>query len=351
MPINDQKLEQFARQAFGDLSIATSGVMVSLGHRLGLYRAMMDAGPLSSEEVAQRSGCAPRYVREWLNGQVASGYVDYDGDKQTYELGPEQAMVLANPDSPVFMAPAWEVGASMWADMDAALAAFRSGEGVPWGAHDARLYSGTAAFFRNGYRENLVPNWLPALEGVVEKLERGGRVADIGCGHGHSTVLMAQAFPKSKFSGFDTHRPSIDAARETAAEGQVTGNTRFEVASARDFPAEQFDLVCYFDCLHDLGDPLGAARHARGCLKADGSVMLVEPIAGDRVEDNINPFGRMSYAASTMLCCAHSLSEEGGAALGAQAGEKRLRQIFQKAEFGSFRRAAETPFNMILEAR
>lgn len=351
MQLNEQKLEKFVHQAFADLSVTTSGVMVSIGHRLGLYRAMMDAGPLSADELAKRTEYAPRYVREWLNSQVASGYLDYDPVKQTYELGPEQAMVLANSDSPVFMAPAWQVSASMWADEDAALAAFRSGNGVAWGAHDERLYCGTAAFFRNGYRQSLVENWLPALEGVVDKLERGASVADIGCGYGHSTVLMAKAFPKSKFFGYDTHTRSIDAACEIASEAKVSENTRFETASAKGFPDEQFDLVCYFDCLHDMGDPLGAACHARSCLKDDGTVLLVEPMAGDEVEDNINPVGRMFYSASTTICCAHSLSEDVGTALGAQAGEKRLREIFQQAGFSRFRRATQTPFNMILEAR
>lgn len=351
MQLNEQKLEQFVHQAFADLSVTTSGVMVSIGHRLGLYRAMMDAGPLSADELATRTEYAPRYVREWLNSQVASGYVDYDAGKQAYELGPEQAMVLANSDSPVFMAPAWQVSASMWADEDAALAAFRTGDGVAWGAHDERLSCGTAAFFRNGYRQNLAANWLPALEGVVEKLERGATVADVGCGYGHSTTLMAKAFPKSTFYGYDTHAGSIDAAREVAAEARVSENTRFEIAKAKNFANEQFDLICYFDCLHDMGDPLGAARHARTCLKPDGTVLLVEPMAGDQVEDNINPIGRMFYSASTTICCAHSLSEDVGTALGAQAGEKRLREIFQQAGFSRFRRATETPFNMILEAR
>lgn len=352
-PINEDKLEQFVHQAFGDLSVAASGVMVSLGHRLGLYQAMMGAGPLTADALADKTGCAPRYVREWLNSQVASDYVDYDGDTETYTLGMEQAMVLANADSPVFMAPAWEVDAAMWADLDKAVEVFRSGEGVPWGAHDKRLYCGTAAFFRNGYRQNLVPNWLPALHGVVDKLERGGRVADVGCGYGHSTVLMAEAFPNSTFHGYDSHAASIEAARKIAADAGLSEHARFEIAQAKDYPDERFDLVCYFDCLHDMGDPLGAARHAHDCLDDDGSVLLVEPIAGDRVEDNINPVGRMFYAASTTLCCAHSLSEDGdqAAALGSQAGEKRLREIFLNAGFEHFRRATETPFNMILEAR
>jgi len=325
--------------------------MVSLGRKLGLYEAMAGAGPLSSREVAARAGCAERYVREWLNSQAAGGYVVYHPSSETYELTAEQAMVLADRDSPVFLPPAWEVPASMWFDQDKAVEAFRSGEGVPWGAHDDRLFCGSAAFYRNSYRGQLVQDWLPRLEGVCARLEAGGSVIDVGCGHGHSTIIMAEAFPRSRFRAFDAHAESVAAARENAEAAGVADRIAFEVADARSYPGTDADLICFFDCLHDMGDPVGAARHARAALGADGTLMVVEPYAGDRVEDNLNPVGRLYYAASTTLCCAHSLSEEGGAALGAQAGEARLRDVLGRAGFGRVRRAHRTPFNLILEAR
>lgn len=351
MQLDEERLNAFVQQVFGDLSATVGGVMVALGHKLGLYRAMAGAGPLTAAALARRAGCAERYVREWLNSQAAGGYVHYNAGSDEYELSPEQAAVLADENSPVFMPAAWEVAASMWLDEDQALEAFRTGKGVPWGAHNERLFCGTAAFFRNGYLDNLAGNWLPALDGVVEKLDRGAKVADIGCGYGHSSVIMAKAFPDSDFHGFDTHRGSIEAARRVAKEEGVSDRVHFEVASAKDYPKSGFDLVCYFDCLHDMGDPVGAARHAREALADDGTVMLVEPFAGDNVEDNLNPVGRLFYSASTTLCCAHSLSEEVGMALGAQAGERRLAEVFRDAGFTRFRRATETPFNLVLEAR
>jgi SAM-dependent methyltransferase len=351
-PVIDQlRLESFVMRAVGDLSSAYAGVMVSLGSKLGLYRAMSGAGPISAVELATRAGCAERYVREWLNSQAAGGYVEYHAVSDTYELTPEQAMVLADENSPVFIPHAWQVPASMWFDEDKALEAFRTGNGVAWGDHDQRLQCGVAAFYRNGYRSSLVPQWLPALEGVVGRLEAGITVADIGCGHGHSTVLMAQAFPNSRFHGFDVHEPSIDAARKVAAEAGVADRVRFDVARAVDYPDGQYGLICFFDCLHDMGDPVAAARHAARVLAADGTVMLVEPFANDRVEDNFSPVARMYYAASTTICCAHAISEGGHMVLGAQAGEARLAEVFRKGGFGHFRRAAETPFNLVLEAR
>ncbi|MCC5810785.1 MAG: methyltransferase domain-containing protein [Ectothiorhodospiraceae bacterium] len=350
MQLDEQRLNNFVQQVFCDLAVSTSSVMVLLGHKLDLYQAMAGAGPLTPVELAARSDCAERYVREWLNSQAAANYVDYHAESGRYELAAEQAMVLANPESPVFMPPAWEVAATMWLDEDMAMEAFRTGKGVPWGAHSQRLFCGTAAFFRNGYRENLVPNWLPALEGVVEKLKRGARVADVGCGFGHSATIIAEAFPDAEVHGFDNHPPSIDAARRNAAQAGLADRVQFDVATAKDYPGAPFDLICFFDCLHDMGDPVGAARHARKSLAEGGTVLLVEPYAGNRVEDNLNPVGRMFYAASTTLCCAHSLSEDVGLALGAQAGEERLAQVFREAGFPSFRRATETPFNLILEA-
>jgi len=351
MTIDEAKLEAFVGQVVGDLSASYGGVMMNLGRKLGLYQAMSDAGPLSPAQVAERAGCGKRYVREWLNSQAAGGYVDYDPKSETYELTPEQAFVLADETSPVHIPPALEVIASMWLDEEKTLDAFRTGKGVPWGDHNGRLFCGVAAFFRTGYQANLVANWLPTLDGVTDKLEAGAKVADVGCGYGHSTIIMAEAYPNSRFWGFDVHPGSVEEARRNAEAAGVTDRVTFEVAKAKDFPAHGYDLVCFFDCLHDLGDPVGAANHAFGALAPDGTVMLVEPFANDKVEDNINPVGRLYYAASTTLCCAHSLSEEVGLALGAQAGEGRLAGVFKEAGFDAFRRATETPFNLVLEAK
>lgn len=348
--IDPGKLDALLARAVGDLSAGYGGVMVSLGNRLGLYKAMAGAGPLSSRELASRAGCAERYVREWLGAQVAGGYVDYHAISDTYELTPEQAFVLADEDSPVFIPNAWYTPASMWSDEDKAVEAFRTGKGIPWGDHDGRLYCGVAAFYRNAYRGSLVSEWLPALDGVVEKLEAGAVVADVGCGYGHSTTLMAQAFPASQFHGFDTHPDSVAEARRIAA-GAGVDRAAFAVARADDYPGTGYDLICFFDCLHDLGDPVAAAAHAAEAVAPDGTVMLVEPFANDRVEDNISPVARLYYAASTTICCAHAISEGGRMVLGAQAGEARLADVFRKAGFTRFRRAAETPFNLILEAR
>jgi SAM-dependent methyltransferase len=349
--IDSSKLEAFVNRAVGDLASAYGGVMVSLGHKLGLYKSLAGAGPVSAGELAARSGCAERYVREWLNAQAAAGYVDYHPASATYELAPEQAMVLADEDSPVFVPPAWNVPASMWFDEDKALDAFRTGRGVAWGEHDPRMSCGVAAFYRNGYRASLVPQWLPALEGVVPKLEAGIAVADVGCGHGHSTVLMAKAFPNSRFHGFDAHAASIEAARRNAAEAGVSDRASFEPSGALNYADRQYGLICFFDCLHDLGDPEAAARHARETLAPDGTVMLVEPYAHDRTEENFNVVGRLYYSASTTICCAHAVSEGGRMVLGAQAGEARLAAVFRKAGFTHFRRAAQTPVNLIFEAR
>jgi ubiquinone/menaquinone biosynthesis C-methylase UbiE len=351
-PLIDQsKLESFVMRAIGDLSAGYAGVMVSLGTKLGLYKAMAGAGPISAKELAVRTGCAERYVREWLNAQAAGGYVDYHAVSDAYELSPEQAMVLADEDSPAYIPHAWNVPASMWFDEAKAIEAFRTGKGVAWGEHDGRLYCGVAAFYRNAYRGSLVSQWLPALDGIVEQLEAGIAVADVGCGHGHSTVLMAEAFPRSRFYGFDAHAASIDEARRHAAEAGLGARVTFDVARAVDYPGENYGLICFFDTLHDLGDPVAAVRHAARVLAPDGTVMLVEPFAHDRVEDNISPVARLYYAASTTLCCAHAISEGGRLVLGAQAGEARLAEVFRKAGFTHVRRAAETPFNLILEAR
>ncbi|MHB1044684.1 MAG: class I SAM-dependent methyltransferase [Thermoanaerobaculia bacterium] len=349
--IDTTRLESLLARAVGDLSAGHGGVMVSIGTKLGLYKALAGAGPLSPKELAARTGCAERYVSEWLNAQVAGGYVDYHPMSRTYELSPEQAMVLADEESPVFMPHAWQVTATMWADEEKTIEAFRTGKGVAWGDHDDRLYCGVASFYRNAYRGSLVSQWLPALEGVVEKLQAGTAVADVGCGHGHSTLLMAEAFPKSRFHGFDVHPASIEAARRNAAEAGLDGRVTFDVAPAAGFPGEGYGLICFFDALHDMGDPLAAARRAAGALAPDGTVMLIEPFANDRLEDNVSPVARLYYSASAALCCANAIADGGRLVLGAQAGEARLAEVFRKAGFTRFRRASETPFNLILEAR
>jgi SAM-dependent methyltransferase len=349
--IDQAKLESFVARAVGDLSAGYGGVMVSLGSKLGLYKAMAGAGPISSKELAKRAGCTERYVREWLNSQAAGGYVGYHAASDTYELSPEQATVLADEDSPVYIPNAWNTPASMWFDEDKAIEAFRTGKGVAWGEHDGRLFCGVSAFYRNAYRGSLVSEWLPALDGIVDQLNAGITVADVGCGYGHSSVLMAQAFPQSQFRGFDVHSASIDEAKRNAADAGVSERVSFGVARAADYPGKNYGLICFFDCLHDMGDPLAAVRHTAEVLAPDGVVLLVEPFANDRVEDNLSPVARLYYAASTTLCCAHAISEGGHLVLGAQAGEARLAEVFRKAGFARFRRAGETPFNLILEAR
>lgn len=349
--IDTEKLESFLMRTVNDVSAGHGGVMVSLGAKLGLYKAMAGAGPVSAKELAARTGCAERYVAEWLSSQVAGGYVDYHAISGTYELSPEHAMVLADEDSPVYMPHAWQVTATMWLDEDKALEAFRTGQGVAWGEHDERLFCGVAAFFRNAYRASLVSDWLPALDGVVERLEAGIAVADVGCGHGHSSLLMAEAFPRSRFHGFDVHAGSIAAARRHAAEAGLDERVSFDVARATEYPGEGYGLICFFDALHDMGDPIAAARHAARCLAPDGTVLLIEPFANDRVEDNVSPVARLFYAGSVSLCCANAIADGGHLVLGAQAGEARLAEVFRKAGFTRFRRAAETPFNLILEAR
>ncbi len=348
-PPAPSEVEAFVGQVVTDLSAAFSGVLVNVGRKLGLYQAMVDLGACTSNSLSEATGIRERYVREWLANQAAGGYVAYDASKQTYALPPAQAMVLALEHSPIFMAPAFEVAASFWLDEDQIVETFRSGEGLGWHAHNHRLFCGTESFFRTGYRAYLVSEWLPALDGVVERLKRGARVADIGCGHGASTILMAQAFPESSFIGLDYHHGSITTARMRAAEQGVTGNTAFEVKSATEFDGRDFDLVCFMDCLHDLGDPVGALTRCREALKPDGKVLLVEPYASDRLEENLNPIGRMYYAASAMACTPNSLSQEVGLGLGAQAGEERLRKVARQAGFSGLRRAAQTPVNLILE--
>ncbi len=349
--IDEGKLEAFMGQAVVDMGAVISAPLFVIGEKLGLYRAMAGAGPLSSEEVAERAGAAERYVREWLRNQAAGGYVTYDPASERYTLPDEQALALADEDSPFYILGAYDLIASLFADEEKILEAFRSGEGMGWHEHDQRLFRGTERFFRPGYRQHLVGDWIPALEGVQEKLEAGARVADVGCGHGASTIIMAQAFPNSEFTGFDYHEASIERAREAAAAAGVSERVSFAVASAKDYPGEAYDLVCVFDCLHDMGDPVGASAHVLETLAPDGTWMIVEPFANDRVEDNLNPVGRLFYGASTTICTPASLSQEVGLALGAQAGEARLNEVLEEGGFTRVRRATETPFNLVLEAR
>jgi 2-polyprenyl-3-methyl-5-hydroxy-6-metoxy-1,4-benzoquinol methylase len=348
--INEQKLEALFGRLFGDISAGYGGVMVSIGDKLGLYKAMAGAGPLSSPELAKRSGCAERYVREWLNAQVAGGYVDYHPTSATYELSPEQAAILADDTSPVFLAHGWKVVSSMWADEAKSLEAFKTGKGVSWGEHSEQLFCGIAGIYRNGYVASLVKEWLPALTGVTAKLAGGATVADVGCGHGHSTVLMAQAYPESRFCGFDVHEDSVATARRVADKAGVSDRVTFEVAKADTYAGRGYDLICFFDSLHDMGRPVDAVRHAAGALAKDGTIMLVEPFARDRVEENINPIGRLYYSASATMCCAHAISEKGTHVLGAQAGPRQLETVLKAAGLSTVRKVAETPFNLIIEA-
>jgi 2-polyprenyl-3-methyl-5-hydroxy-6-metoxy-1,4-benzoquinol methylase len=342
------EIEAAVGQTIADLGAAFSGVLVNIGRRLGLYKAMAEIGTCTSEQLAQATDVRERYVREWLNNQAAGGYVHYEPDGRRYTLPAPQAMVLAVEDSPVYMAPAFDVAAAFWLDEERILETFRSGEGFGWHEHNERLFCGTEMFFRTGYRTHLVSAWLPALDGIVERLRAGARVADVGCGHGASTIIMASAFPKSEFVGIDYHADSIATAGRRAREGGVD-NLRFEVATAKDYAGRDFDLVCFMDCLHDLGDPLGALVHARDAVRPDGKVMLVEPYAGDAVEENLNPVGRLFYAASAMACTPNSLSQEVGLGLGAQAGAERLRRLALQAGFRDLRLATRTPVNLVLE--
>jgi ubiquinone/menaquinone biosynthesis C-methylase UbiE len=348
-----QKIEQFAGQVVTDLAAAMAGVMTNLGHKLGLYRAMAESGPITSDELARRTATNERSVREWLNGQVAGGYVLLDTNTNQYLLPPEHAFVLANPDSPVFLPPAFDAAAALWRDEDQILSAFRSGQGMGWHEHDCRLFTATEAFFRNGYRAHLTQTWIPSLNGIEERLVNGGRVADLGCGHGASVILMAQAFPKSRFLGIDYHEAQIVVARERAKQAGVADQIRFEVATPRVLAdsTEKFDLICFMDSLHDMGDPLEAAWASRQAMAPNGALMVVEPFAKDRSEENVGPVARMYYSASAGFCTQNALSQGGRYSLGAQAGSAQLLAILKEAGFQTARVAMETPFNLILEAR
>ena len=350
-PLNEAKLHDFVMKAVGEMGAAMNAALVLIGDKLGLYKAMAGAGPMTSTELAAKTGTAERYVREWLAAQAAGGLVTYDAASEKYTLPPEQAFALADEMSPVFLPGAYYIISACLKDEAKITDAFRNGNGVGWHEHDSCLFVGTERFFRPNYRAHLIDEWIPALEGVEAKLKAGGRVADVGCGLGTSTILMAQAYPKSTFVGFDYHPESIELAREAARKAGVTDRVKFEVAKAKDFPGKDYDFVAFFDCLHDMGDPEGAARHVREALNPQGTWMVVEPFANDKLEDNLNPIGRVFYAASTMLCTPASLSQEVGLGLGAQAGEARLSKILEAAGFSRVRRAAETPFNIVLEVR
>ncbi|TDK90075.1 class I SAM-dependent methyltransferase [Mycolicibacterium mucogenicum] len=349
MPVDEDKLNDFLGMAIGDMGAAMSASLILLGDRLGLYKALA-AQPLTSTQLAEKTGTVERYVREWLANQAAGGYVQFDADDGAWSLSPEQAACLADPNGPVDVPGAYNIIEAVFHVLDRTTENFRTGAGLEWGDHHPCLFAGTERFFRAGYNANLVSSWLPALDGAVERLETGAKVADVGCGHGASTVLMAQTYPNSTFIGYDYHAESVRVAAERAAEAGVS-NARFEVADATSYADKDFDVIAFFDCLHDMADPVGVMQHTRAALKPDGIAMIVEPFAGDRVQDNLNPVGRMMYGASSQICVPVSLARN-GPALGAQAGEARLRDVVvDEGGFTRFRRATETPFNLVFEAR
>ena len=349
--VDSDKLMGFVFRAVDEIGATLNTALVVMGDRLGLYKALADAGPLTPAELAKHTGTAERYVREWLNAQAAGGYVTYDPDSGRYTLPVEHAIALTDESSPAYLPGLFQTAFGSVLDAPRITEAAKTGEGFGWHAHGHDVFDGCERFFRPGYNANLVPAWLPALDGVVDKLQRGATVADVGCGHGASTILMAQAFPASAFTGSDYHEGSITAARERAAEAGVGDRVRFEIAPAASYSGTGYDLVTMFDCLHDMGDPVGAARHVRQSLADDGTWLIVEPFAGDRVEENLNPVGRAYYGFSTLLCTPASLSQEVGLALGAQAGEARIRDVVTRGGLTRFRRVAETPFNIVYEAR
>jgi ubiquinone/menaquinone biosynthesis C-methylase UbiE len=350
MAINEDKLMDFLHRFVGDLGATAAAGSVVIGDRLGLYRALAER-PQRPADLAATTGTAPRYVEEWLRGQAAGGYVEYHADDDTYSMTEEQAFALTDPDGPVFVPGAFQLVLGTLRAEQVVTEAFRTGDGLGWHQHDEDVFAGCERFFRPGYSANLVASWLPALDGIEEKLRAGARVADVGCGHGASTLLMAAEYPQSTFVGSDYHGDSIDQARKRATDAGLDGRVTFEITSAQSFNGGPYDLVTTFDSLHDMGDPLGAAKHIRDALRPDGAWMIVEPFAGDSVVDNLNPIGRVYYSLSTFLCVPNALSQSGGYALGAQAGEEPIRRLTADAGFGRFRRVTETPFNIVYEAR
>ena len=351
MAINTDRLDALLGRAVVDFGATFHAALVGVGDRLGLYKALADRGPQTPAQLAKHTGTAERYVREWLCNQAAGGYVTYDSLTGRFYLTEEQAFALADENSPAFLPGAFQVALAAAKAQEQITERFKTGKGMGWHEHDPDLFIGTERFFRPGYAANLISSWIPAMAGVAEKLTRGATVADVGCGLGASTILMAKSYPNSKFFGFDYHSVSIGTAKKRAQDAGVADQIQFKVAKAKSYPGEDYDFVTFFDCLHDMGDPVGAAAHVRKSLKSDGTWMIVEPFAGDKIEENLHPIGRAFYGASTLLCTPASLSQEVGLALGAQAGEKRLREVVCSAGFRSFRRATQTPFNMVLEAR
>jgi 2-polyprenyl-3-methyl-5-hydroxy-6-metoxy-1,4-benzoquinol methylase len=351
MAINPDKLNEFLGKAIVDFGATFNAALIRIGDKLGLYKGLAAGGPQTPGELAKRTGTTERYVREWLSAQAAGGYVMYDPAAGKFHLSEEQAFAMADDNSPAFLPGAFQCALAATRAEEQLTERFKTGQGMGWHEHHPELFVGTERFFRPGYAANLVSTWIPALQGVDAKLQSGGRVADVGCGLGASTILMAKSYPKSEFVGFDYHDKSIETARQRAKEAGVSDRIRFEVAKAKDYPGDSYDFVTFFDCLHDMGDPAGASAHVRSSLKKDGTWMIVEPNAGDKLEDNLNPIGRAFYSASTLLCTPASLSQEVGLALGAQAGEKRLREVVTSGGFTHFRRATQTPFNLIFEAR
>ena len=350
MAIDETKLNAFMGNFVRDLGAVMHAATIVVGDELGLYKALAE-GPLTADGLATKTGTDARYIREWLSSQAASGYVQYDPATQQFSMTEEQAFALAMEGSPAFIPGAFQIGVAQFKAIPKIVAAFKTGKGLGWHEHDAALFHGTERFFRPGYAANLVTSWIPALEGVEQRLKAGGRVADVGCGHGASTIIMAQAYPKSTFFGFDYHEPSIRYARKAAGQAGVADRAHFEVASATAYPGADYDFVTVFDCLHDMGDPIGAAKHVLKSLRPDGTWMIVEPFAHDHLEENLNPVGRVFYSASTFICTPASRAQEGGMCLGAQAGEAQIRKAVSKGGFTHFRRATETPFNLIYEAR
>jgi SAM-dependent methyltransferase len=346
-----QKLDALVGRLVGDVGAAMSGALVVLGDQVGIFKAMADGTPMSVQDLATKTGIKERYLREWLSAQAAADYVAYDEKTDRFSLTPEQAMVFAEENSPAFFVGAFEVVQSMWMDEPKIADAFRTGKGLGWHEHSTCLFRGTERFFRPGYNSHLVNEWIPALAGVEAKLKAGASVADVGCGHGASTILMAQAYPASHFTGFDYHGPSIERAKAAAQDAGVADRVTFQQGSAAEFPGRGYDMVAMFDCLHDMGDPVGAGRHVKETLGPNGTWLIVEPFANDHLKDNLNPVGRVYYGASTMICTPASLSQEVGLGLGAQAGEMKLRKVALDAGFTHFRRATETPFNMVFEVR
>ncbi|HEV3194519.1 MAG TPA: methyltransferase domain-containing protein [Candidatus Cybelea sp.] len=351
LPYDPAKLDAAVGRFLGDVGAVITAASVLIGDRLGLYKALATGGAQTSAELSKRTQTHERYVREWLANQAAAGYIEYDPQTRRFCLPPEHVPLLADDASEVNMCGLFGMGQPLFADEPKVAEAFKTGKGVGWHEHDSRLYGLTDRIFRNGYASHLVADWIPALEGVESKLRTGAIVADVGCGFGSSTILMAKAYRMSTFVGYDYHEPSIVAAREAARRAGVEDRTRFEVAWAKAMPDRSFDLVCCFDCVHDMGDPVGALTRARDALKANGTLMIVEPYAADALEENLTPIGRIFYGASTMLCTPSALAQEVGFALGAQAGEARMREVATKAGFSHFRRATQTPFNIVYEAR